>query len=417
MQTTLTNALDWAASEFAGAELGDQRRCKRLIRVAGALAQAPHGTLPSSFNGWSEAKAAYRLLDMPDVCYEHVVAPHLCHVQAACHTPGEYLLIEDTTSLDFTSHAAVRDLGRIGNDGGRGLFLHSMLALRIERWNRHNEPEVTVQGLFHQHWWARTEPTIGSDREKKKKRLNRDRESQRWAAITEKVGAPPQGTQWTYMADRESDIYEVFQYCRKHRWRFIIRASQPRALSDEDGSVFTRVAESPELGGFAVHLRARPGQAARQARLIIRSCTVSLRGPWRPSGAPEPLPVSLVEALEIDAPKGVKAIHWVLLTDWPCVSFPEAMRVIKAYTRRWLIEEYHKCLKSGTKIEASQLSNAQHITALLGILAVVAVRLLKTKLLASTFPDEAVSPESLGPEISAVLRSKFGQPPGGWRHG
>ena len=417
MQTTLTTASNWAASEFAGAELGDKRRCRRLIRVAGALAQAPHGTLPSSFGGWAESKAAYRLLDMPDVCYEHLVAPHLCHVQAACHRPGEYLLIEDTTSLDFTSHASVSDLGRIGNDGGRGLFLHSMLALKIERWNRDSEPEVTVEGLFHQHWWARTEPSLGSDREKKSKRLNRDRESQRWAAITEKVGAPPQGTQWTYMADRESDIYEVFQYCRKHDWRFIIRASQPRALSDEDGSVFTRVAESPELGGFTVDLRARPGQAARQARLVIRSCTLSLRGPWRPGGAPGPLPLSVVEALEIDAPKGAKVIHWVLLSNWPCVSFTEAARVIKAYTRRWLIEEYHKCLKSGTKIEASQLSTAQHITALLGILAVVAVRLLKTKLLASTLPDEAVSSGSLGSDILAVLQSKFGQPPGGWTHG
>ncbi len=417
METTLTDALDWAALEFSGAALGDLRRCKRLIRVASALAQAPHGTLPGSFNGWSEAKAAYRLLEMPDVCYEHVIAPHLLQVQSACRRPGEYLLVEDTTSLDFTSHPAVRDLGRIGNDGGRGLFLHSMLALRIERWNRHDEPEVTVQGLFHQHWWARTEPTIGSDREKKKKRLNRSRESQRWAAITEKVGAPPQGTQWTYMADRESDIYEVFQYCRQNDWRFIIRASQPRALSDQDGSVFTRLAESPKLGGFTVDLRARPGQSARQARVVVRSCTVLLRGPWRPGGAPPPLRVSLVEALEIDAPKGVEAIHWVLLTDWPCVTFDESMRVIKAYTRRWLIEEYHKCLKSGTKIEDSQLSTAQHITALMGILAVVAVRLLKAKLLASTLPDEAVSPESLDTDMLAVLRNQFGEPPGGWTHG
>lgn len=414
MGTILTDALDWAASEFTEAELGDRRRCKRLIRVAGALARDPHGTLPQSFEGWSEAKAAYRLLGRPDVCYDRIIGSHLARVQSACNRPGEYLLIEDTTSLDFTSHLAAQDLGRIGDDGGRGLYLHSMLALRVERWNEDNEPEVTVEGLFHQHWWARTGPTIGSNREKKKKRFSRPRESQRWAAITEKVGVPPQGCRWTYMADRESDIYEAFEHCRKNDWRFIIRASHPRALSDQDGSVFTRVAKSPELGEFTVDLRARPGQAARRARLVVRACTISLRGPWRPGGALSPLPISVVEAQELDAPEGVEAIHWVLLTDWPCASFQDAIRVIRTYTRRWLVEEYHKCLKSGTKIEDSQLSAAHNITALLGILAVVAVRLLQTKLQASTLPDEVVLPESLPQGISAVLGSKFGEPSGGW---
>ena len=100
-----------------------------------------------------------------------------------------------------------------------------------------------------------------------------------------------------------------------------------------------------------------------------------LRSPWRPGKELDPCIVQVVEAREIDSPQGAEPIHWVLLTDWPCETFQQAMRVIKAYTRRWLIEEYHKCLKSGTGIEQSQLATAQHITGLLAILAVVAVRL------------------------------------------
>ena len=95
-------------------------------------------------------------------------------------------------------------------------------------------------------------------------------------------------------------------------------------------------------------------------------------------------------------------------------TLKQAMRVIKAYTRRWLIEEYHKCLKSGTRMERSQLTTAQHITALLGILAVVAVRLLKLKLLATTCPVPAGSVEELGPEGLVVLEAKVGRPPAGW---
>ena len=414
MATTLMSALDWANVEFGGAELGDRRRCPRLVQLAAKCAQNPHGTLPGSFKRWSEAKAAYRLLEQADVTYEGVIAPHFDRVRTDCCQNGEYLMVEDTTSLDFTSHLAAQDMGRIGDDGGRGLFVHSTLALRIERWTGSHEPEVTVEGLFDQRWWARTTPTIGRGREKKRKRLTRPRESERWAAVVEQIGPPADSARWTFVADRESDIYETFARCQKNRWHFIIRANQPRALADEGGSVFTAVTESPELGRFFVDLRARPGQAARRAQVAVRTCRVQLRGPWRPGGSLEPLTVNVVEAREIDAPQGVEPIHWVLLTDWPVQTFEQAMRVIKAYTRRWLIEEYHKALKTGTSIEDSQLTTAQRITALLGILAVVAVRLLNMKLLATTCPDEPVPADAIGQEALAILEAEYGKPPGGW---
>ena len=119
MTTTLMSVMDWAAVEFGGAKLGDRRRCSRLVRVAAGLAQDSRGTLPGSFRRWAEAKAAYRLLEQSDVTYDRVIAPHIERVRANCRQSGEYLLIEDTTSLDFTSHLAAQDLGRIGDDGGR----------------------------------------------------------------------------------------------------------------------------------------------------------------------------------------------------------------------------------------------------------------------------------------------------------
>ena len=412
MATTLMSSTDWAAAEFGCAELGDPRRCRRLVRVATNLAENPQGTLPGAFQRWSETKAAYRLLEQPDVTYDRVICPHIDRVRADCRG-GEYLLVEDTTSLNFTSHLAAQDLGRIGDDGGRGLFVHSTLALKIERWNEQIEPDVTVEGLLDQQWWARTTPT-GRKKRPKRQKLSQPRESQRWAAVLDQIGPPPDGARWTFVGDRESDIYETFERCRNNRWHFIVRASQPRALADEGGSVFGAVANSAELGQFFVDLRARPGQAARKAQVVVRSCAVVLRGPWRPGGGVEPLRVNVVEAAEIDAPEGVEPIRWVLLTDWPVETFEQAMRVIKAYTRRWLIEEYHKALKTGTGIEHSQLATAQRITAFMGILAVVAVRLLNMKLLATTHPDEPVGPEQIGPEALAILEAEYGRPAGGW---
>lgn len=411
MASTLTVATEWAAAEFGGAQLGDRRRAPRLIQVATAMAEDAHGTLPGSFESWAEVKAAYRFLEEPDVTYDRVMAPHRTRVREACRRPGEYLLVEDTTSLDFTSHLAARDLGRIGDDGGRGVFVHSTLALRIHCWKDH-EPQITVEGLFDQNWWARTQPT-GRRHRSREQRLSQPRESQRWAAVATQADPPPEKAQWTFVADRESDIYETFGRCQNNGWQFIVRACQARALADQGGSVFAAVATQQELGRFSIDLRSRPQQAARRAQVAIRVCPVRLRPPWRPAPL-APRSLQVVEAREVNAPAGVEPIHWVLLTDWPCQILPQALRVIKAYARRWLIEEYHKCLKTGTGIEQSQLETAGHLTALLGILAVVAVRLLNTKLLGTTQPDEPVDCQNLGPESMTILDKKFGRPAKGW---
>lgn len=433
MHTTLMRAMDWAQNEFGGAELGDVRRSRRLAQVAAALAENPRGTLPQSFDGWSQTKAAYRLLRQADVSHAQILAPHCSRVRAFCREGGEYLLVEDTTALDFTSHCAARDLGEIGDGRGRGLHVHSTLALAVHGWGVEEEPNVTALGLFAQRYWVRAKrrSSVG---EKKSKRLTRSRESGRWASVFEETGGPPADVRWTYVADRESDIYEVFDICQSAQVAFIIRANQARALADEGGSVFEAAASAPVLGRFRVWLRSRPAQFKKAKRkgqrrrvcrpkqpgytatLEVRSRRVTLRGPWRPTGRPAPFAVQVVEAREIDPPEGADPIHWVLLTDWPVEGMSQCQRVVQAYSCRWLIEEYHKALKTGTRVEDSQLSTADRIAALLGILAVVAVRLVDLKLQARVRGDQAVPAAELGPEVLAILEAKYGRPAGGWTY-
>jgi hypothetical protein len=415
METGLMAAGAWAKAEFGAVELGDKRRTKRLVRVATGLAECPSGTLPSAFSEGSDLKGAYRLFGNEAVRYDEVMKPHLERTAAGCQAPGAYLLIEDTSSLDFTGHPAMQGLGRIGDDGGLGLHLHSTLAARIERWSDAQEPEVTLVGLFGQRVWARPE-TVRCSQESKRDRLKRPRESERWAAAVETSAGPPPGVQWTYVADRDSDVYEAFERCRGRRTDFIVRASHPRALVKDDRSVFEAVAAAPCLGTFTLRLRARPRHPARTATLEVRSTSVELRGPWRPTRRLEPMALNVVEVREVNAPEGVTPLHWVLLTSWPCDTFEQALRVARTYAQRWLVEEYHKALKSGTHIEESQLTTAEEVKALLGVLALVAVRLLNMKLLAANRPDEAPVPETLPPEGWAILEIKYGEPADGWTH-
>jgi hypothetical protein len=416
MSTTLMTPAQWAQSEFARAELGDRRRTQRLVKMAAALAHRPGGTLPQAFPEWKDLKAAYRFLSQPQARYERILTPHWERTRRACREPGEYLLIEDTTELDYTRHLATQDLGFIGDGRGRGLLLHSTLAVRVEAWTLEQRPEGTILGLLGQQCWTRQGSPGKKQRETWRQRVSRPRESQRWARVLEEVGGPPVGCQWIFIADREADFYEPIERCQRHGLDFIIRGYRDRALVDQTEHLKAAVAQAPVRGRMTVALRARPGQAARTATVEVRTGTVRAQGPERRGGALPQLTLHVVAVCEVAAPAGVEPLHWLLLTSLPCTRWAEVRRIVGRYAARWWVEEYHKALKTGAGVEASQLARAYRIESLVAVLAVVAVRLLNAKWLARARPDEPVDAAVFGPAALAILAVMFGVPPAGWTH-
>src|ERR1035437_10148952 len=404
MSTNLTTPAQWAQAEFGFAQLGDQRRNQRLVNIAEHLAASPGGTLPQAFPHWAELKAADRFFGQRGVTFERILTPH--RTRQACRQPGEYLLIEDTTLLDYSRHAAAENLGVIGAGAGRGFELHSALAVRVAAWTLAQRPEGTLVGLFEQSCRTPRPPPVGGRRGE---RLSRPRKSQAWAAGIKSAGRPPVASRWIYVADRESDIYETLRLGQAHGVDFVIRACQGRRLAEAAGHLKAALAEGLVLGESTVELRSRPGQAARTAR-------VDLAGPWRPGGGQAPLAdVGVVEVKEVHPPAGVQApLHWILLTTLAGETWAQTQRVVGYYTARWWIEAYHKALKSGAGVAESQLERADRLEPLIAVLAVVAVRLLSTKLLARSRPGSFEAAASFGPEMAALLERKLGEPKGGW---
>jgi hypothetical protein len=411
MTTFLSTPAQWAQNEFGFAQMGDPRRTKRLMNIAQHLAASPGGTLPQAFPQWAELKGAYRFFGQRGVSFERILAPHVERTRQACREPGEYLLIEDTTLLDYSHHALTEDLGYIG-DGGRGFELHSTLAVRVEGWTLEQRPEGMLTGLFGQQCYT---PRPAPKGEGRGQRLSRPRKSQRWTASLKQAGRPPKVSQWIFIADRESDFYEPIATCQQHGIDFIIRGYQNRRLA-EAGHLRDALAQAPPLGHNTVEVRARGGQPARTAIVQLRTVRVDLDGPWRPGGWQAPLAgVWALELREVDVPEGVKEpLHWVLLTSLPCTSFAQAQRVVGRYTARWWVEEYHKALKTGAGVEASQLERPERLESLIAVLAVVAVRLLSTKFLARSRPESMEAAESFGPQMLQILETKLGKPKGGW---
>lgn len=414
MVSTLLPAGQWAQMEFCSAKLGDARRTRRLVEVATALATKPTGALPQALPDWADLKAAYRLFSNEEISHERILSPHWQRTLQSCSGGGEYLIVEDTTVLDFSSRRAMEGLGPVGSSPwALGMMVHSTLALRVDAWDLEQKPEVTVAGLLDQHCWVRPPERLNQPKQRKRI-LRRARESQRWARWFERQKAPAQG-QWTFVADRECDIYEAFVRCHDAGVDFVIRASHPRALCEADQNVFSAMQVAPVRGTFELELRSRVERAARTVKLEVRSTSVTLRGTWRPGGRTAPFELNVVFVREVGA-TDKEALQWGLLTSLPCERFIEAQRIVCRYAQRWLIEEYHKALKTGAQIERSQLSTAQRIQSMLAVCAVVAVRLLNTKLLSKAHPDRPVHAQAFGPELIELLTARFGQPSEGWTY-
>ena len=115
--------------ELEGVDLGDARLNRRAQRMLEDLGGKPTASIPAACGGWNETLAAYRFFDNPKVRPEKLLAPHR---QATLRRMAEHpvvLVIQDTTELDYTHHAALNGLGPLANDPCRGMLLHVSLAV------------------------------------------------------------------------------------------------------------------------------------------------------------------------------------------------------------------------------------------------------------------------------------------------
>lgn len=415
MTTSLLRPAQWARKEFALVELGDRRLTQRLVRIGTGLAQNPGGTLPRVFGKMKELKAAYRFFGQAKVGPREVQAAHRRQTLERCRGAGEYLLIEDSSELDYSDQGGCEDLGSIGNGRGRGLLLHTTLAVAVSGWGPTQRPQGRLIGLLDQQCWRRLGPPKRG-RESWKERIQRPRESLRWAAVLEEVAAPPAESRWVFIADREADFYEPIQRCQSRGVDFVIRAYRNRRVVGESICLQQALERMEVKGTLGVELRARAGRPARTARVEVRSGRLSFKGPERPDGERPDLTLNVVEVREVGPPVGIEPLHWILLTSLSCAQWVDLQRIIGRYTGRWWIEEYHKALKSGVGAEESQMHQAYRIETLVAVLAIVAVRLLNAKLLARARSQEPADPELFGPQALELLTAQYGKPLEGWTH-
>jgi Transposase Tn5 dimerisation domain/Transposase DNA-binding len=404
----------WIPAETATASFGDERLNERFPRLLDRMSQQPALKFPAACKGNAEAQAAYRFVNNDKVDPHKVFRPHRDATieRIRIRKPPVVLIPQDTTEVDVTRrHEVMKDAGPLNDPGRVGFFVHAMMALTPERL-----PLGVIEADFH----ARDpdEFVRSAAKDAATKRAERwakpieDKESVRWlegyrAAC--RVAEEVPETTVVSLSDSEGDIFECLLEGRRVAGRrkaeWIIRACQDRALVCDDPSsggaatsLRERLVAAPILDRLTIEVRKREPKskdqrkrkqprAARTAEVTVRAARVRLRGPARPGGKLADVDVNVVLVREEAPPPGEEPVEWILLTSLPINEVEEVLRVIGYYCCRWQIEIYFRILKSGCKVEESQLETAEAFLPYLSLCMIVAWRVQYVMMLGRDCPE------------------------------
>lgn len=377
------------SEEFDGAEIPDWRLRARLVTLANALEGMPDASLPKATKTTAAREAAYRFLGNRRVTMDAILAPHVQATIRRCRAEeSPVYVVTDTTECSFAGAGRGEKLGRL-NGKSRGFLGHFALAVSS------SGAPIGVLGI---------DVIVRADKKKTlsvhDRKRDPDRESLRWAAMAEQTSDLLAGMAPIHVMDSEADIYELLCDLDGKQRRYIIRGGQDRLLEggvhlDEalrHGAVVLNrqvqlsrrpVAKLPSRG------RRNPPREGRLAQLAISATRVSLKKPKTcTSEYPAAVALNVVHVYETNAPEGERPVEWILFTSEPVDTADQVAAVVDGYRRRWLIEEYFKALKTGCSYEDRELESIRTLTNLLGIVAVIAWRLLKLRTLDRDDPQQ-----------------------------
>ena len=403
---------DWCAHELAGLDLGDQRRQQRAVQILAARWQQPQASFHGSFSSWTPAKGAYGLIEHASraISLASLLRPHAEATQARMAAEPLVLLPQDTTGLNYTGLRQTTGLGPLGEEKGRGLWLHSLLAFR---------PDGVPLGVLAAECWARP-PAAVPARGRNAKSLD-EKESVRWVeafqAAARAARRMPQ-TQLVVLADREGDLYELHDAAQigPANLHVLLRAQHDRKL-DCHQKLWAFLGRQPVGETRPLKLPRRRGQPARTATVQVRWATITITAPavGCKKGWP-PLTLQAVWVHEPDPPAETEPIDWMLLTDLPVTTAGEAWEKVQWYCRRWGIEEWHRALKNGCGVEQREFKTAEHLQRVLAFDLIVAWRILACVKLGRVLPQLPASvlysPDELAVLHAALKKTSIPKRPG-----
>ena len=392
---------------FGQVDLGDQRRTNRLVTLVDTMCRHPGGTLPDKLNRPADLRAFYGLMRRPEATHAVLLRSHgdATRASIAALGTGVVLILHDATELDYTTKASLRaDLGQIGQGTHYGYICHNSLAVRADTG--------AVLGLTSQILHHRAD--VPKDETLKQKRERANRESRLWLQGAAASGPAPAGVACVDISDSLSDTFEYLAYESGHGRSFVLRAREDRKLVEDvagEAYLFAAVRALAAQGQRTLHVQATSGRSGRTTTVQVASTPVQLAPPGKDHGdyPKVPLAVWAVRVWEPDTPAGEEPLEWILLTNVPIADIADAHERVDWYEHRPIIEEFHKGMKTGCRIEALHFRTIERLEPAIAVLSAVTTTLLRLRD-AARAADAATRPatEVIDADYVDVLVAHYG---------
>lgn len=404
-------AHDFVGHYFGEVDLGHSSRNRSFARVAQQISRHPGGTLPDKLSNPNDYVAMDRLMNRPETTHQAVLLPHQQRTVAKMQThAGAVLILHDTTVLDYSKRKTLK-LAAVGNGHGCGYLCHNSLAV---------DPDSrTVFGLLSQILHQRV--AVGKNEGVKKKRERQTRESRLWSRAVEACPAAPAGQRWVDVCDRGADLFEFLATEVDLGRSCVVRSTHNRSIRiGHDGTgaqtlLHDYVRQLPAAADTQTKtIYDRSLETQRTAKLCVSYAPVELRPPHVKKGtyAKKPIRAWTVRVWEPATPAKGTPLEWILVCLDPVCNAAEAWEKSGWYGCRWMVEEYHKAMKTGCQVEDLQFRTEQALQPMIALLSVTAVMLLNLRQAARrSDAHERNATEVVAPIYEEVLRAhRYKQP-------
>ena len=362
-----TNYFKLAKEDWCDVKFGDKRLNERAVMISTEFLKNPFVSPPKMMKCFKATKAFYRFMDSDKVSHEKLIAAHVIKSKERLAEQKIILSIQDSMIISLDRNYEIEGLYNVGGrkkNNAEGILIHNTISVIP-----YNEYGI-IDGLLHQ---------IIHKRKIKEERNKDNNDSILWMKSIEAVGIAPKNTTIIDVMDRGADMLKVMKSSLEQDHEFIIRAKHNRCLDEKSGDhLFDFTKNLPIAGHILLDIQANKGRKKRTAKLNISFSKITLPQTENKNNN-LPINCSIVHVFETDCEDNQEPLEWFILTSLDVRTFEAALKIVKYYSFRWIIEEYHKCMKTGFRLEQTQLKKLQRIENLLGFIAVSAVKLLQLR--------------------------------------
>ena len=419
----------------------DKRVWNRCNLIIDKIINSPQTPLTTLFESGSDTVGVWRFLKNEKFNHKIIMngfydsTKKLVNKMFKLRPDKEIYVIQDTSTIDLTDNIASIGLGYITSHKAfwhlnknkadpskdnikymedfkkfshKGLYLHTSLACTTD-----GEPI----GITYQDQIVRDFEKAGIRRDKSFRSIE-EKESFKWIDSVNETLKLNLNQSITFIADREADIFEVFNYdytkvSEKQKIDFVIRASGKRQVSMVGSPTDTHSEKTYKLRELSQSIttlnqfktiqnipRTRT-RDEKEVEMTISYSPIRIKGKKivKPSklervelGIPVHSKIEYQKDLELNVviiENKEENLEWILFTTKSVTNKKEALTILDAYKKRWLIERFHYTLKSGFKVEEMKYQDHRSLQKMIAIYSIAAMQILRLTMISRSDPDRS----------------------------